>query len=490
MNKRPASCAGCSLDRIGYGFSEPQGSKYADLLVLQDSPEPAAEQKLETLLKKVGLYKEHARTHSLLSCKPPKGELTNKPWTEKAIWHCDQYLKPVLQEQHKVMLTAGSHVSRTILKQGRKYDPDEWHGCPSWVDGRWVLPTYNPMLLLEGKHKLTGVVLFDLLRLKSLLDGTFQEEPALLIVDPYIEHLEKLLEQYLEELKRNPQLPLVVDVETVKKLKHGDEDDVDRGVLENEIVRINFSWDQDVGITFPWHGEYILIAKKLLASSGIKVMHNKDYDHPLLEAAEAHVLGEVHDTMGCFKILQSDLPRSLGFIAPFYSRYIHPKTKSAAWKHLSGSNPEEYAAIDAFQTLRIFNGLRKDLEKSGQWDVAYKRHSYELRTKVLEPATQVGLYVNPVELEKFGINLQAQEEAYLAKIQLHVGDAVENLEGNWKKAPKDRDDWFEREVELEVLCCTKCLAVDVGPRHKCRIIKDVKKSTKPKKIKKLKAEIS
>lgn len=476
--KHPLGCQECAIEHSCTGFTLPQGPPQADILIITESPleMEVAGQKLDSLLRKVGLAREHIRLQSILSGKPPgkKNKLGGKPFEDPAIWHCQQYLNPVLQEAHRVILPLGPIPTRVILKQAkRKFALNNWHGQPSWVDGRWVVASYAPSLLQEGKQNLSEVVRFDLLRAKQVLEGRFQEEPATLIVDPPLEWFRYWIQEYKAAIQQNPELFLAIDTETVEKMKGQGEDDL-KGDFP-EIVRINFSWKLDEGITVPWKGEYIELAKELLLTPFLKLMHNCRYDRDVLRGAGIDVPEPIHDTMGLFKVLQSDLPRGLGFIAPFYSRYIHPETKSGAWKHLSGVNPGEYAAIDGVQTLRIGYGVKKDLQKSGQWDRAYMRHNYELRTSVLEPAENVGLKINRDKLREFGEKLRAKEALLLGKLQGIAGeDAKPWVGGAGNKGlrkPKkgEEEKWVAREVEEDIYCCTgECGMRDVGKAHKCK----------------------
>ncbi|KKK61051.1 hypothetical protein LCGC14_3018200, partial [marine sediment metagenome] len=49
----------------------------------------------------------------------------------------------------------------------------------------------------------------------------------------------------------------------------------------------------------------------------------------------------------CWHWLQSDLPKALGFVAPFY--YVGP-----AWKHMASAEPAEYNALDNAITMTLY----------------------------------------------------------------------------------------------------------------------------------------
>ena len=72
------------------------------------------------------------------------------------------------------------------------------------------------------------------------------------------------------------------------------------------------------------------------------------------------------DTMWMFHFLQSDLPKSLEFVAPFY-------TDVAPWKHLSQAEPAFYNATDNDVTLRCYIAMRDWLIRQGRW-ARFQRH--------------------------------------------------------------------------------------------------------------------
>lgn len=479
---KPSSCQGCSLYDKGYGFTHATGSEWADIAWVGENPgDTQAEGKLSSLLRKAGIAPERVVQHNLLSCEPPQRPL-HQPWLLPAIGQCRQHLEPSIRNA-KVVITAGPVATKHMLRQAGSLEINNWHGTINEFAGKIVVPMIHPNVLLSGRAeqkylrggraKLTGVALFDLLRAKQVADGTYQHEPASLKVDPDLEWFSRWIDTFIAALASGKDLWLSVDVETEEKLGGGTEDELKGNRVA--IVRINFSYNPDEGITVPWVGEYIEQAKRLIEAASWLIFHNWRYDVPLLRACGIRI-GRFHDTMNCFKMLQSDLPLGLGFIAPFFSRY-------PAWKHLSSTDPGRYAAIDAFQTLRIAYGAKRDLLKSGQWD-AYMRHIYELDTLVLHPAEEVGLYIDRAKLVEFREQLVVKEAALQAKIQAQVGEdgrplvsgAVNKKSGfrsagkGWKKAPRalrPGEELVEVLREEEVYVCTECKAEDITQKHRC-----------------------
>lgn len=195
----------------------------------------------------------------------------------------------------------------------------------------------------------------------------------------------------------------------------------------------------------------------------------------------------------CWHLLQSDLPRGLGFVAPFYSGY-------GPWKHLSVGDPVRYAAIDALQTHRIGFGLTADLHKLGMYDVAM-RHTHVLHTAVLRPAQLLGVKIDrqrlmifkeslitkarhaideiqeviPQELQpltpKAGLTkkplatiLHAKASAFTRAGKPRAGKPVAEI----KQELYARAELVEKLLLKEVLVCRSCAAVGVQRRHRCK----------------------
>jgi uracil-DNA glycosylase family 4 len=506
------SCNGCSLADKGRGFVPPDGSEYSDICFIGESPggeeitagKPfvgPAGGKLMSIMKRLQIQRDDVRIHNTISCQPPENKLAGTTYERDAIWHCGKNLEPVLREPHKVFIAVGAVPAKRLLGLS-KYNVNNFHGTVNIVDGRYIVPTYHPSFLLRGNQKLTGVVCFDITQAKRIASGQWKPQPATLRVDPDLEWFTQWVDTYLQALSSGLDTWLSVDVETVEKMRGGAEDELDGS--QTQIVRINFAYHPDEGVTVPFLGGYLDQVRRLLESNAVKIFHNHRYDCPLLRQAGFRINPQIHDSMNLWKYAQSDLPQGLGFIAPFYSSYMYPPTQSTAWKHLSGEAPGDYAAIDAFQTLRIAYGIKRDLLKAGIWNT-YLRHVYDLDTYVLHPAEEVGLYVDRAKLAAFREQLVVKEDALEAKIKSQVDEdfrplcsgGIDKETGlrkpgkGWKKAPKPEalrlgEELIEREILMEVLCCSDCGAKEVTPKHKCKKPKEPKivKPKKPRKSRK------
>lgn len=439
---------------------------------------------LNRLLRLASIGRETLRIDNCVRCQPPGNWLDGAPWEHQALAYCRQYLDVTLREGAKAAVAAGGSATRHLLSlPKRDFKINNWHGCPTQdARGLWVIPTFHPAFLLRGNQKLIGTTVFDLRRALEVAERGWEQDEPELVVDPGPSWFEQWVTEYLAALGdgTSAQAPwLAVDIETENKLG-AEEDELEEDF--GQITRINFACRLDEGVTVPWEAAYLPGIGRLLGAAGVKCFWNARFDVPRLRAA-GMLLGEpILDFMWAWHVLQSDLPRGLGFVAPFYSTY-------GAWKHLSGADPGRYAALDAVQTLRCAFGIARGLESQGQWD-AFRRHVYELDTKVLHPAEAVGLQVDKERLQEFKEQLLTKEEDLRQRLAAAYPPALLELhppEG-WARRPEgpktvkfsrgeqtvevvyQPEEIVEVASERLVNVCITCGAVEVAKSHKCKTL--------------------
>jgi DNA polymerase len=475
MRSKPSSCNGCVLYNKGTSFALPIGPKDSKILLVGEAlgtmeaikGEPfvgPAGSMLNSILKRSGLEREQVRIANVVSCQPPKDWLDGAPWEWDAIAHCRQHLDPVLDEGHEVVVALGASATRTLLGLPKKgFKLEHWHGSPvrDPNDRFWVVPTFHPAFILRGNQKYLGVSYYDMSKAKEISEKGFERDVPYLRVDPPIEWFSQWVENHLA----NSAAWLAVDIETPYKLLASEDELEDRN---DAIIRINFSNSPEEGITVPWEGRYLPLVGKLLTSLGVKCLWNARFDTEGLARQGYPIAGTVLDFMWGWHSLQTSLPASLGFVAPFYSSY-------GPWKHMCSINPGTYAALDAVQTIRCAFGIAKDLKQQGLWDVFY-RHVYELDTKVLHPAEEVGLLVDTEALDNFGKELEIEKAKVAEKIQALVPSEIQPLypKEGWKNPPESYEEEgltyvpFPVDEKLLVQCCSACGAVEIAKSHRCK----------------------
>jgi uracil-DNA glycosylase family 4 len=180
-------------------------------------------------------------------------------------------------------------------------------------------------------------------------------------------------------------------------------------------------------ITFPWTPPYIAPALSALQRAKSLVFWNASFDLPRLHNAGATTSGTVVDAMWAWHFLQSDLPKSLGFVAPFY--YAGP-----AWKHLASGQPPFYSATDSAVTRSCYLGIRADLIQQQRWD-AFTRHCTQI-TPILGSMGSKGIRVDETQQAAFMTRMQSEYDAANAELQAAVPVALKPVK-RWKRAPRD-----------------------------------------------------
>lgn len=455
MAKGNPACTGCPLESSPSKFIPAIGATNAQVAIVGEAGGAnegrqaipfcgPAGSILDQGLRMVFMEREEVRIFNTIQCSPPGDWLVNAPYEHQAINHCRVHRDPLLEEPHRVFLAVGATSSRVLLQQPKKgFVLDEWHSTVSpFGEGRWVIPTYHPAFLLHGNYNYMGAWLYALRRAKQVSEKGWEPEPVSTIVDPSPDDFRDWARPFLEG---GGDAWLTVDVETAEKLSGKSE-----GELESDsynIVRINFAYHPDEGITVPFQEPWMATIQDLLAHNSVHGWWNLEYDLPRLRAAGLRIGGKQLDFMDAWHQLQSDLPRGLGFVAPFYS-------SMGAWKHLSGPDPGRYAAMDAAQTLRCAHGIARDLQQGGLWE-AFWRDMYTLDTRALKPAEKAGVAIDIPQLQQFAEDLLKAEQALLRSIQELIPEEARPLVSGtpenpstqgWLRRPKDREGVIEREV--------------------------------------------
>ena len=469
LRDKPSPCIGCQLDSQGKGFAPSIGPPGALISIVGEALGRTEVEKSEPFVGAAGVYLNRAfsllgvnradyRIGNAISCQPPRDWLVGAPWEQAALHHCrTNRTLNLYAHSPKVYLTLGVTATKTVLSDVLKIDYqgalNDWQGyVVGSPPGPYVIPSFHPAFMLRGNQRLLGPLCFALRRAMEVASFGFNPGPVSLVVDPTPEWFDTWSQEV------TPDCWLAVDIENPGSTGNS-EDELVQGVAQ--ITRINFSIHPDQGITVPWEPRYLPTILRLLTSPCVKVMHNSRYDTYVLKQ-HGHVCGGIIlDSMWAWHVLQSSLPRGLGFVAPYYSD-LPP------WKHLSQSNIGHYAAMDAVQTIRIMFGITRDLKKMGQWDT-FLRHVVQLDSKVLLPMEAIGLKLDPQRLKLFDTELEASSAQILAEIQALVPNHLRPLTGGWKTSPGGYagSEVVAQKVKKIVQCCDTCGAEDVTTRHKC-----------------------
>lgn len=509
---RPSSCFTCELHPKAEGFALPEGPESSWLLLLGEALGKTeamtgrpfvgdAGGMLQRLLNMLGWDRSQIRIANTISCRPPNDWLDGASWQRGAISHCAVHRDPVLAAGHKVVVPLGSIALKNLLglEHQKRIKVQDFHGTvqrdPS--DRFWVVPTFHPSFLQRGAHNMIGTVLWDLKQAERVWKEGKPADTSSLVIDPPIEWFTAWVDQVRAAIAQDPwAYPISVDVETPDKAHGRDEGEITTEDRSYQILRVNVACHPDEGITVPFQGPYVQELTRLLAGPAVCWLWNGEYDLPRLLAAET-LDSSIHpravDLMWLWHYLQSDLPRGLGFAAPFYSDF-------GPWKHLADSDPARYGAIDGLQTHRIGFGVLGDLQGTHMYAGAL-RHVHALHHLALKPAQRIGVKIDREKLLIFKADLTEKAITRLDKLQglfpdelrqmtpkqgltsrpadniLHVKATAFTRRGKAKAGKPVSEiklDLYkkavvvERLVLKEILVCKICGETEVHRKHRCR----------------------
>lgn len=509
---KPSACAGCALADKGSGYVPGEGPAGSPIAFLAESAgivESLTGRPLvgdaggmfSRLLGLLGWTRDAFRIDNCIRCQPPGDWFDERaPWYYGALAHCQYSERETLAQGSKVVVALGGTALRRLMHYEHLKDirVENFHGAILREPGDrfWVVPTYHPSFLQRGATNLIGTVLWDLHQAEIARDSGRPVDPGTLVIDPPLDWFTAWVDQVVAARTQDPTAyPISSDIETPDKAGGKSEGELTTEDQSFQILRQNVACHPDEGITVPEADGYRQQLARLYASPGDIWQWNREYD--FIRQVRGGYFTEadspkVVDLMWYAKVLQSDIPLGLGFWAPFYSTY-------GPWKHLARSEPAKYAAIDALQNHRIGFGLIGDLIRTGQYRIA-RRHTHDLKTRVLRPAQLVGVKIDRQRLLIFKESLAQKARSSLAAIQLTVPESICPLtpKGGLVHRPLDnvlhmkastmtrrgkprkgrqpaeiKQELYakarivESIVLKEVWTCQTCGAVDVARRHRC-----------------------
>lgn len=428
-------CQGCPQEWRGVRRVPPDGTGANGVLIAGDSPfdyEVAAGipfvgpsgKLLDRVFGLLGVNRgDFLITNAALQCRPLHLGWSDKPErypeAASAMHQCRPYFDEVVERMKpKVIVTLGNTALQRVcgvsgLEDRHAYLHPSSYGVP-------VIPSYHPSYILQGNQKLIPVLSFALRRSLELASGSLQEDHFQLELDPPV----GVLERYLALAKGKE---LMVDVETPESGTLSEEEAEEDASYT--LIRIGFSTDGASAVTVPWCPPYSEVALRGMQGASCLLFWNQNYDLPRLQRAGLKLAQPVVDAMWAWHFLQSDLPKALGFVAPFF--YAGPP-----WKHLSQAQPAFYNAMDAAVQMLCYRRIRAALEKEGRL-AAFERHCVRV-SPILAVMGRSGILVNQTSRQAFIGRLGAERDQVNTVIQSLVPDAARPRK-LYKRPPKNME---------------------------------------------------
>ena len=462
------------------GFSYPSGTGQNGVMIVAEALGKDEEQEgiglvgksgyaLFQQLKRVDIERDDFTIFNTIACRPPDNKLVKQPYEVEAVAHCKPNLDAAIKRAKEVaqacgktfvIVTLGVTPFKAIMGFDYKKHADllkkDYYSYPFWSDVHscWVLNAPHPAYLLRGNTHLWPVVQFVFKRALEIADGGFKFDETDYLLDPTPERFGSWVESFEATLVIDPDNPLSYDIETPYKKKIKGEDELSKDELDSDhtILRISFSyWDpvgnQTVTTSVKWSAEYMAGIERLFLLANFVLGWNSDkYDYPRVTRF-VRVRGICLDGMVAWHILNTSLPKALGFVTPYYWQ------NTSMWKHLADDQPAFYNAKDADAALRCFRGIRRDLERNNLWHV-YEEHWIRLQ-KPLKYMTGVGVLRDNVKRDEAETKLQTLLDDIEAKMEGAIPDEAREVK-IYKKVPKDTTGMFQIEKQFPVKYCGLC----------------------------------
>jgi hypothetical protein len=383
---------------------------------------------------------------------------------------CSPYLDATIAEMQQrckengknlVILPMGKTAFKRIMGC-RESDPvmkEDYINYPFWNEryGAWVVAADHPSYLMRGNHHLVSVMQFAFTRAVEIAEKGLELVLGKgYLLDPDPTSFAGWFKDFQAAYETDKTLVLSYDIET--PYKQGlDEEKVDKeGDDDYTIIRCSFCYTPGNAVSVRWGAEHWPTLQQLFAHPVDKMgWNNEGFDYPRV-ASQTPIAGDQLDGMLAWHVLNSALPKGLGFVTPFYAQNV------PMWKHLSQGEPAFYNAKDADMALRNWLGIRKNLEENGQWPV-FSRHVIQVN-QVFKHMSDLGV------LRDEALRAQAEQSVgtALAAVEQRIDEVVPVAAKQlkvYKKTPKDTTGMIEVPSEVLVARCCKCLSESPKADH-------------------------
>lgn len=402
---------------------------------------------LDKLIRHAGLQRAGFGIANAVWCRPPDNKLAGQPYEPAAVYNCrERHLLPFLRAaKPKVLVPMGAVALSSLL--GWKDIIDRRGYVWDYPNGL-VYPTVHPSYIMRGNGNYGTVFIHDLQRAVELARDGWAPAQTAYLLDPTPEGAMAWADAYLAALAADPSLFLAYDIETPYHDEEKEEGGLEDDDTSNIILRVSFSFREHTALTIPWNGAYRGAIARILGSRGAKVVWNDAFDTPRIRAAGVPIHGPIHDGMVAWHVLESDLPKKLGFVASMLLDDQIP------WKHLNKLSPQYYSAADADVEHRLIHKIFARLHEAGMWGI-YDRHILQL-TPILARLSSRGMPVDPVRRAEYATLLAARQTRCLQELVDAVPLAARRIAHVYKNPPKDTTDLYTRPATRLVPVCTAC----------------------------------
>lgn len=425
-------------------------------------------------LARVGIDREEFRILNCLFCRPPNNKLVKMPYEQAALDHCSPILDRELAVARNlakangktfVIVALGLTPFKRLLGLDYRTDSEllkkDNYAYPFWSQkySAWVFHCPHPAYLLRGKTSLWPILQFIFKRALEVANDSLVLDVHDYLLDPSSSSFDEWIKGYLHTLETDPDNPLSYDIETPYKKKKDEEELGKEEDADHTILRISFSYfynGRTYTVSVKWSAEFMAgIEQLFMVAKYVLGWNSTNYDYPRI-SRYLTIKGIDLDGMIAWHILNSALPKSLGFVTPFYVQ------TTGMWKHMSEAEPAFYNAKDADMALRNFIGIKQNLITNRLWHV-FERHVLEIN-KILKYMTGIGVVLD----QKARQAAEDQLTTILVRVEEEMEEAVP-VEARklkvFKKTPEDITGMVEVDGVRKASKCPSCGLLDVKAAH-------------------------
>lgn len=485
------SCSGCLGLKWddGDGFIRPEGTGRLGIHIVGEAagkneavdglpfrPYAQAGSILTQCIKRAeaGLDRSDFLISNIISCRPANDLLAGQWFERQVIDHCAVHRNATFKKNPpKVILALGA----TAFKELTGYSGEQketlsmMRGYPLKVKllGRdvWVVPSFHPAYIARGKRSLIPVLIHDIRRCLDVVRKGWAIAKKDYVLYPSVSDAKAFLQQVISQpdtwLSFDLENPEMADDsedwkedeehaedEHWEELKQDKERAEDKAVTQGRhyanIKTIQFSLSPNTGICFPWVGDYIEIAKRILATPNVKIGQNVyRYDMPVLRDKGVSVNGHIHDLMWMMHHLWPDLEGCyhLQGICSFHGG-------DEPWKHKASTNHEWYGCEDVSNPLKAIITLIPEMKKAGVW-ASYESHISQL-VKVLDRASIKGIGFDTEGSKILSSELGDEMKDLLGRMREICPEEVQlsKLKDGYVRDPKDTTGMVQRDFRVPV----------------------------------------
>lgn len=347
-------------------------------------------------------------------------------WNE--IHHCAQaYLKPLLDKlKPKCIVAMGEEVVQYFTGlSGAKTDLRHTRGFmvpgKNVGQGYDVKITFDPVFVRQGNMNFLGCLADDL---KASITQRREKHNYRTVVG--IEHVQ----EFIEQVRQNPEQPLAYDIETLYSIKKNDEEEFRRDL--QPITQIQFALDASMALVLPWSAKASQATKTLLGLPNPKLSWNGNtFDQPRLEKEGILFAGDQIDLMLAWHFWQPDLPMNLSFAAGHFQGHRLPP-----WKHTMHEDMNNYGALDVISLHLLMSGIYGKLMEEKLY-TGYQTFIQRFYPVLLDMSRR-GILIDLDERKQLKDWIQVKSLELDAEIQALVHDDLKDChpKNGYKRSPR------------------------------------------------------